>query len=319
MEEYIHYILHVTGANDITLEEQLQELWSGYGSIYRLHLSGAKFPFAIVKLIEPPIASKHPRGWNTSIGNQRKLKSYEVESHWYKNYSDYRSEDLKYPKLYGKLEKHNKILLIIEDLTCEGFQIINKKLSSNEIEATLKWLARFHARFMEVSPVGLWEIGTYWHLDTRPEEWDRMEDVQLKEKAAWIDQKLNQCKYKTIVHGDAKQANFAYKEDQIAAFDFQYVGGGCGIKDVIYFISSCLTEDEMEIQEESFLSVYFSELGKELSKNYTLDIITEMEKEWRELYSFAWADFARFINGWNPGHNKMNSYVQKQIDYVLSS
>jgi Ser/Thr protein kinase RdoA (MazF antagonist) len=64
-------------------------------------------------------------------------------------------------------------------------------------------------------------------------------------KAAVIDQVLNNCSYQTIVHGDAKLANFCFsKEGAVSAVDFQYVGGGCGMKDVAYFLGSCLTGKE---------------------------------------------------------------------------
>ena len=46
------------------------------------------------------------------------------------------------------------------------------------------------------------------------------------------------------MHGDAKLANFLFTSDhsQVAGVDFQYVGGGCGMKDVAYLLS-CLDED----------------------------------------------------------------------------
>jgi thiamine kinase-like enzyme len=68
----------------------------------------------------------------------------------------------------------------------------------------------------------------------------------LKEAAPVIDEKLNTCAYKTFVHGDAKLANFCFAPDgQVAGVDFQYVGGGCGMKDVAYFIGSCLNEKDV--------------------------------------------------------------------------
>ena len=64
----------------------------------------------------------------------------------------------------------------------------------------------------------------------------------LRDAAPSLDQRLRQCRYQTIIHGDAKAANFCRHQsaDQVAAVDFQYVGRGCGIIDVMYAISSTL-------------------------------------------------------------------------------
>ena len=49
-----------------------------------------------------------------------------------------------------------------------------------------------------------------------------------------------------LAHGDAKVANFCFTNDQhaVAAVDFQYVGGGIGTQDVIYFLGSFCSEAE---------------------------------------------------------------------------
>ena len=98
--------------------------------------------------------------------------------------------------------------------------------------ACVSWLAGFHAQNLNADPAGLWESGTYWHLETRPDELKRLDDPVLKQAASSIDQKLKDTKFQTLVHGDAKLANFCFSDDgnQVAAVDFQYVGGGCGMK-----------------------------------------------------------------------------------------
>ena len=141
------------------------------------------------------------------------------------------------------------------------------------------------------TPVGLWEQGTYWHLETRPDELEEMQDSPLKELASKIDIKLYQSSFKTIVHGDAKLANFCFTKDGVkaAAVDFQYVGGGCGMKDVAYFLGSCLSEEQCEDLEPRYLDYYFEQLSIKLAGSKFL--ITEIESEWRMLFPFAWADF----------------------------
>gem|GEM_PF-6732341 len=58
-----------------------------------------------------------------------------------------------------------------------------------------------------------------------------------------VDRLLGQARFQTLVHGDAKHDNFclAARANGAAAVDFQYVGRGPGIKDVAYFLASCLT------------------------------------------------------------------------------
>ena len=96
--------------------------------------------------------------------------------------------------------------------------------------------------------------------------------------------------------------------------DFQYVGGGCGMKDVAYFVGSCLSDTECERLESDILDQYFQFLHKELEQpNMTL------EAEWRSLYRVAWADFHRFLKGWSPGHWKLNSYSERVTQEVINN
>ncbi len=112
------------------------------------------------------------------------------------------------------------------------------------------------------------DYGQKAHLDleTRPDELRALKDIRLKNAAKNIDTKLNNCRFKTFVHGDAKLANFCFSEEKssVAAVDFQYVGGGCGMKYVAYFIDSCLYDEECEALEKEILDFYFEELEKAL-------------------------------------------------------
>ena len=306
-------ILQKTGASSLKEKEVIQSLWSGYGNIIRVALEGSPLKSVVVKNVQLPKKDNHPRGWNSEIGHQRKLKSYEVETYWYKNYSNQSKARL--PKCFGVTQKDDEVLIILEDLDVAGYPVRKYAVNWVEIENCLEWLAKFHASYLGEIPEGLWNIGTYWHLQTRPQELEVLDDVLLKNAAAKIDNKLTNCKYKTIVHGDAKLANFCFADNgEVAAVDFQYVGGGCGIKDVAYFIGSCLQEDNCERLESKILDSYFTYLHKALgSKNEAL------EKEWRALYYLAWADFHRFLKGWSPGHWKINSYSERITKQVIKN
>lgn len=307
------FILEKTASTALKEKEVIQNLWSGYGKIRRIQLHNTDIQSVVVKNVQLQNQSQHPRGWNSNIGHERKLKSYQVETYWYENYSQNSSARL--PKCYGATQQDNEVFIILEDLDSSGFPLRKNSLSWNEIEACLEWLAKFHSSFLDKKPNGLWEIGTYWHLATRPHELEALTDTSLKKAAAKIDAKLNNCHFKTFVHGDAKLANFCFSNDgKVAAVDFQYVGAGCGMKDVAYFVGSCLYEEDCERLENKILETYFNHLHKALGK-----INSELEKEWRSLYPFAWADFHRFLKGWSPGHWKLNSYSERITKKVIES
>lgn len=176
-------------------------------------------------------------------------------------------------------------------------------------------MANFHARFMGVAPDGLWPTGTYWHLDTRPDEWERMENIPLKHASKAIDDRLKRASFQTLVHGDAKLANFCFSEKKaVAAVDFQYIGKGCGMKDVAYLISSCFNEVQCQTYENELLICYFRELEIAVDKSFDFQLVKE---EWSELYKYAWADFYRFLDGWNPAHWKMHEYSKRLTQEVI--
>jgi hypothetical protein len=306
-------ILQKTNASSLIEKEIIQELWSGYGKIMRIGLKDAMMQNVIVKHVQLPLHKNHPRGWNTDIGHERKVKSYKVETTWYKSYSE--KSKARLPKCLGIATYNDEVLIIMEDLDEAGYLLRKHSVSWEEIVACLEWLAKFHATYLGEKPEGLWAVGTYWHLQTRPQELAVLKDQSLKEAAPRINDALNNCKYKTFVHGDAKLANFCFSKDgQVAGVDFQYVGGGCGMKDVAYFIGSCLNEKECERLEEQILDVYFKFLQNELVERNDA-----LEKEWRSLYRVAWADFHRFLKGWSPGHWKINSYSERVTALVIKN
>jgi len=312
MNEYFRsVILRETGASSLTEQEMVQELWSGYGHITRVTLKGGSCKSVVVKHIQLAADTDHPRGWNTNIGHQRKLKSYNVETTWYKTYS--RDSLARLPHCLA-IERHeDDVLIVLEDLDAAGYSSRKQSANWNDIVSCLNWLAKFHAAYLGKTPKGLWEVGTYWHLETRPQELNSLKDQRLKRAAPLIDQKLNSCTYQTFVHGDAKLANFCFSGDgRVAGLDFQYVGGGCGMKDVAYFIGSCLNEDDCERLETKILDTYFERLHRELGERDDA-----LEREWRSLYRVAWADFHRFLKGWSPGHWKINSYSERVTEEVI--
>lgn len=305
---------HVGGR--ATAVESVQSLWSGYGEIVRVQFDDARVPSAIVKCVEPPTAMTHPRGWSGLASHQRKLRSYEVERCFYTDWLALPTASHRTATCYAAEATAAGWRLLLEDLDAAGFAQRHRHLDRSQLELCLRWLAAFHARFVGRAPTGLWPTGTYWHLATRADELAAMRDEPLRRAAAALDAALNACRFLTLVHGDAKVANFCFGDGDVAAVDFQYVGGGCGIKDVAYFLSSCLTDSQCEAQAAGHLDTYFATLREHLDAGVDADAL---EAEWRQLYPAAWADFHRFLVGWAPDHWKINRYTRAMTHEALAA
>lgn len=320
-EQLAENILMATAAKSISKTTLIQELWGGYGQILQCELEGGNCTSVVVKHIQPPNESNHPRGWNTNLSHQRKLKSYQVEMNWYADLARQCDKHCSVPQLLYSEVEANEMLMIMEDLNVVGFPVRKTEVSLAELKVCLQWLAHFHAKYMDVQTDQLWATGTYWHLATRPDELEAMQDLELKRVASAIDQVLTQAKYQTLVHGDAKLANFCFSENgqKVAAVDFQYIGRGCGMKDVAYLLSSCLHQKDLTDCESELLNFYFNVLKTSLAL-YDQPVDYEaIVEEWSRLYDYAWADFYRFLDGWSPGHWKMHAYSKRIKNKVLKS
>jgi len=320
MNEHFRSItLKATRAEALVESEVIQNLWSGYGRIVRCRLEGSDLDSVVVKHVHWPDNDHHPRGWNTNLSHERKVKSYQVETAFYDQWASRCAAHCRVPKCLA-LETHgDEVFMVLEDLDASGYAGRRNSVSENELESCLSWLAHFHATFMGEAPNGLWETGTYWHLETRPDELAELKDQKLKKAASAVDKKLKASPFQTLVHGDAKLANFCFSTNSVAAVDFQYVGGGCGMKDVAYFISSCLCEDECDRREAELLEYYFGILEAALEQAGKNVDFPALEADWHALYPVAWTDFFRFLQGWSPGHWKIHRYSERLADKVLES
>ena len=102
-----------------------------------------------------------------------------------------------------------------------------------------------------------------------------------------------------------------------SSFDFDPlddVGGGCGVQDVAYFLSSCLDDEQCERHAERHLDTYFAELRARVPGDVDGE---EVERRWRDLYPAAWADFHRFLAGWAPDHWKIHRYTRRMTREAL--
>ena len=317
-------ILQTVGASSIRSIESVQSLWSGYGEIVRLNLEAGASSSVIVKWIDPPTHANHPRGWNTDMSHQRKLQSYQVEMAWYQHWAQRCNIYSRVPRCLFAGPLGSGQVIVMEDLDAAGFSERRDEVNRQDIEHCLLWLASFHAWSLGETPEGLWPIGTYWHLATRPDEYAAMQNTQLKDAASLIDTALSACLFKSLVHGDAKLANFCFSpvgvsasEVAVAAVDFQYVGGGCGMKDVAYFLGSCLDERQCFEQQDELLDFYFMALTAKVSIIHPAIDSRALEVEWRGMYALACTDFTRFLSGWLPEHWKLNGYTESLAEQAF--
>jgi thiamine kinase-like enzyme len=303
--------------------ELVQSLWSDFGQLLRCY-SPARQASVIIKLISQPATFRHPRGWSSQQSLERKWRSYEIEQYFYTHYAPLFAD-------YGHLarliasdavsnESGTRLALVLSDLNTAGFEGRHQQLSADACKPVLAWLAAFHGRFIHQSPSGLWSQGSYWHLATRPDEFSKMAEGPLKQFGPAFDKTLQQCPYRTLIHGDAKVANFCFSADgqAVAAVDFQYVGGGIGVQDVAYFLGSVLSEQDLLNHTEDCLDYYFGELRSALSKHLAPEECEAVCNSWRQLYCVANADFHRFLAGWSPEHFKINRMLQQQTEQAIA-
>eukprot|EP00884_Botryococcus_braunii_P008168 jgi/Botrbrau1/17352/Bobra.0015s0096.2 len=202
------------------------------------------------------------------------------------------------------------------------FPVRKGSFSVEEAKVVLSWLAAFHAAFWEVPlPPGLWEQGTYWYLDTRPDEFEEMgsEWSDLKRAAPLLDRILKgydspsaeqpSGRYRTLVHGDCKSENILFSKDRgrCAMYDFQYVGGGYGARDIAYLFTSSVSGMALQESEEELLRHYHAELAHRLGSrlgDYSLEVL-------QRHFDVAVADLVRFLAGWGLWGSNVRWAVQR--------
>lgn len=336
--EFIKWLAQATQC-EVKHATLIQPLWSEQGACFRATLSpvGTSATKRVVaKCAQPRLASHHPKGWSGNTSFQRKCRSFKVEAYFYTHLQPFTTQDCKTPKTIALLpspagqnqeEQHsNDTLIVMEDLANLGYEKTTMELSPDDAVVVLKWLAAFHGQFMGVSDKNLWQEGTYWHLGTRLDEFNAMKASPLKDAAHGLSTRLNKAKYHTVLHGDAKVANFCFTShlSHCAAIDFQYTGHGVGVKDVAYFLGSALSESDQLAHNQDLLEVYLQALKQALNNKVTIKRhsdreINEILQEWRSLYPFACADFHRFLAGWSPDHWKINAELTKQTQLALNA
>lgn len=170
-----------------------------------------------------------------------------------------------------------------------------------------------------------WCCPTSFHPSTHPPTLPRRRRLEeladigregraLQAAAHELDHRLRQTPFRTLTHGDYKTANllFGSGSDECAAYDFQYVGGGSGMKDVVYLFCSGLSARLLAQQEEVLLRHYHGQLIEGLraaagggGSTGIADPAAAAEAVERYTYEamlgdyrLALCDYVRFMAGW---------------------
>jgi hypothetical protein len=275
----------------------LCSLWAGTGHILMVSCRGKRF---IVKQIR--LSSKNPKA---SVGDRRKAASYEVEANFYERLAVNLIDEhgLRVPRPYHVERKKNEILLCLSYVHSNGHHSLEETS-----KAVLTWLATLHAATWGeeranrlVNDNGLQETGSYWHLNTRPEEHASMPDKgwegRLKLAARAIDERLKRDPLQCVIHGDAKDANVLWSaddDDGVVLCDYQYTGKGPPSKDLAYFFCSSCDNLDGEEEEAVLLKFYLDRLSERLKAP------PPTMQQLKESLYLAYCDFHRFMSGW--GH-----------------
>lgn len=94
--------------------------------------------------------------------------------------------------------------------------------------------------------------------------------------------------------------------------DFQYVGGGCGMRDVAYLLDCVHDQDFGGPATRDALDHYFRVLRMSLAPAFA-PRADEIEAEGRALLPVAWLDFQRFLQGWSPAYARPSTRLERSI------
>lgn len=278
----------------------------------------------VAKVVEPP-------SHDISVSHARKVRSYQVEAAFYQNAVPALLADEACSTACPVPTPHH-VQCTLEDSTGGSMVLVMSDLAPQypsrhsgfglpHAKAVLSWLAAFHAQFWAPAArvEGVWEEGCYWHLATRIEELAAIGrgDGSVKNQAFAIAEELRSGPSITLLHGDAKAANFLFndavpEEPTCVAYDFQYTGYGDPMKDVVYALSSSTASATVGRHEEELLRHYHTQLTTRLTHEQAEAYSLEYMKERLEL---AAADYYRFMAGWGFWGN--SSWTKAKTDAYL--
>lgn len=276
-------------------------LWGGNGVAERCEAQTPDGEFI------PCVAKRIRCPKDSSLDARRKRKSYHNELAFYRHVAPELLVQgcCAVPRPVELSAEKDTITLVLGDVSGE-FPVSREELSPPQARTALQWLARFHAEFWE-SPdkhQGLAKRGSYWYLDTRPEELKRVDsrrykrllrcapalDARLKGVVFEHGQRAYSPRYLTLVHGDFKPANLQFSRDgsRCVAYDFQYTGRGYGALDLCYLLFP------HGLIDRGLLGHYHQALLSALTPGHIAPSLEQLV----EMVELSFLDFFRFLLGW---------------------
>lgn len=292
---------------------KLQPLWSNYGSIWRVR---TKTKTLIHKYVNPP------NNVAKTESHTRKLASYKVEQAFYKAEYSYRLKAFATVCVIPEYLLSDDKNLYLSDLQSEFSNSLHF-LNQKALKTCINWLAAFHAFFWDRPDESLHPRGSYWHLKTRMTELQNVNDNHLKQAAHKLDDLVHhRDQFNTIIHGDAKAENVLFNDtfERSAWVDFQYVGRGYGVADLVYLLVSSAEADLIkdESDEDRWIGFYHQQLCEYLRKRGDVDVEAYTVEICKRHYNFCLADFTRFLCGWGTWGNFAYAYARtKEIIKTL--
>lgn len=296
----------------------LCRLWGGMGYVYQIEVGSCTLEI-IVKQVSPTGNDKK----KLSLGDRRKADSYECEANFYQHLAPLLlRKGLEIPIPLHVERGDNGEMTICMTKLHGGESSCNNLEGDEETKAVLRWLATLHAATWgpmadkAVDEFGLQPQGTYWYLETRPDEHASIRskgwEGRLKRAAKAIDERLKRDPMQCCVHGDAKRANMLFRystQDPLVVemYDFQYCGKAPPTKDLAYFL--CVAADD-DNASSYYLEYYHGQLLGRLAKSLNYPTLEELQ----DSLDLANCDWARFMAGWGFWGNDISKDVIRVLD-----
>jgi Ecdysteroid kinase-like family len=305
----------------VSSQTKITSLWAGMGWIVCLKCQRSNGDTRTI--IAKHIKCSNPQ----SFGDRRKAASYRVEATFYA--SDYCKDLANFgiccQGLHTEDDGNGDITILMDPLPNPTIH----NMVGDVAKAAVRSVARLHSYFWGNTKAnaavedGLAAQGTYWYLDTRPDEYESMNTTtglsrRLKKAAHPIDRALKAHQYQTICHGDLKACNMSLSANPsyVTLVDFQYMGKACPAKDLAYLFCCGLDVDDdfEERQESELLQLYIDELN---ANGVGKDIMAPLPtlEGLKVAMDLAYCDLYRWMLGWGIWGN---SFLPDRVEKAFS-